>query len=532
MDIYKIMIVDDEADVREGIVRHIDWKKLGLSVVAEAENGQDALEKAEAQEIDIVLTDIKMPFMDGICMCEHLRELYPSIKIIFLTGFDEFDFAKAAIKLNAVEYILKPINVAELTEILRRVRALLDESNAQKRDMEALRQDYQNMLPLMRDRFLNELLWGIAPEDDLPARLAQHGIALGQSPYHVVAVFAVERAPGVDSAVARELAPISVKQLVEETLQGRCVYEAFLDSVSIVVITSWPNASPIAELMRLANEICLRSARVLGLLVTAGIGRPQSDLRDLHASHAGARASLEYKAAAGAGQAIYIGDMEQVTLDDAISFDSRSEQQLLSVIKFGTQEQLRRMLTGLLDQIDNSDAWERQAYLISVFNTVFRIVRRYKLHAENTVAEHMQMLLRAGDHWDDQEAMLNSLLQTCACIRDYISTQRATAAKTFVEEAKRYIGENYGDPTLSLERLCQRLHVSQTYFSAVFKQKTGMSYVQYLTETRLNRAVELLRETDEKTYIIAREVGYEEPNYFSYVFKKHYGLSPTQYRGK
>lgn len=530
MDIYKIMIVDDEADVREGIVQHLDWARLGLRVVGEAENGLDALDKAEAQEIDIVLTDIKMPFMDGIRMCERLSAMYPALKIIFLTGFDEFEYAKAAISLNAVEYVLKPVNVAELTEVLRRVRELIDKSVEEKRDMEALRANYEQTLPLMRERFLNELIWGIVPEEEVQHQLIHYKIALAQPAQYVAAVFELETAADGAAAVNWELAPLSMKRVAEETLFGRCEYEAFLGTSAIIAITAWKKSDPIAELMRLSNEICSQSARVLGLTVSAGIGRPQDALKDIHHSFADAKAALEYKVIAGSGQAIYIQDMEREAGGRDVSFDSRSEQQLLSVVKFGTYEQLRRTLEDILMRIDGSGEWERQAYLIGVFNAVYRIIQRYKLHAEEAVMERMQTLLNAPGQWNDMAATLDLLSNICSCMSEYINAKRVTATKSFVEEAKRYIGEHYADSSLSLERLCQHLHVSQTYFSAVFKQETGLSYVQYLTETRLGHAAALLQETDEKTYVIARQVGYEEPNYFSYVFKKRYGISPTKYR--
>ena len=119
---YRLMIVDDEQEVRQAMIRKLDWEALGFQVVLEAENGQDALEKAESVPLDVVLTDIKMPFMDGFTMGKHLMRTHPGVKLIIFSGFDEFQYAKEAIKLNVVEYILKPVNAQELTQIFTRVR--------------------------------------------------------------------------------------------------------------------------------------------------------------------------------------------------------------------------------------------------------------------------------------------------------------------------------------------------------------------------------------------------------------------------
>ena len=143
MNLYKIMLVDDEEEVRKSIINKIDWADAGFEVIGDAENGKDALEKIEQNEPDVVLTDIKMPYMDGLTMAETIRQLYPSVKIVIFSGFDEFEYAKKAIKLNVIEYILKPVNVEELTAILKKIKKNLDEEIEQKRNVNLLRESYQ-----------------------------------------------------------------------------------------------------------------------------------------------------------------------------------------------------------------------------------------------------------------------------------------------------------------------------------------------------------------------------------------------------
>ena len=160
MSLYKIMIVDDEAEVRQAIARKIDWRAVGFEIVADAENGRDALEKAETLDLDVVLTDIKMPFMDGLELGAELSRRKPNLKLIVFSGFDEFEYAKEAIKLIVVEYVLKPVNAAELTAILDRVRKVLDEEIEQRRNISQLTQAYQESLPLLREKFLQDLMRG------------------------------------------------------------------------------------------------------------------------------------------------------------------------------------------------------------------------------------------------------------------------------------------------------------------------------------------------------------------------------------
>ena len=160
MNLYKIMLVDDEEEVRKSIINKIDWADTGFEVIGDAENGKDALEKIEQNEPDLVLTDIKMPYMDGLTMAETIRQQYPSVKIVIFSGFDEFEYAKKAIKLNVIEYILKPVNVEELTAILKKIKKNLDEEIEQKRNVNLLRESYIKNLPTIREHFLNDLIHG------------------------------------------------------------------------------------------------------------------------------------------------------------------------------------------------------------------------------------------------------------------------------------------------------------------------------------------------------------------------------------
>ena len=176
MNPYKIMLVDDEEEVRTSIIRKIDWQDAGFEVIGDAENGKEALEKIEQNEPDVVLTDIRMPYMDGLEMAENIRQRYPSIKIVIFSGFDEFEYAKKAIKLNVIEYILKPVNVEELTAILKKIKKNLDEEIEQKRNVTLLRESYIKSLPAIREHFLNDLIHGGMEEAQIEEKLNEYAI--------------------------------------------------------------------------------------------------------------------------------------------------------------------------------------------------------------------------------------------------------------------------------------------------------------------------------------------------------------------
>lgn len=178
MEGYRILLVDDEEELRAGIRRRIDWEALGFVLAGEAANGQDALELAEQLRPDVVLTDIKMPFMDGLTLCRQLKTQLPAVRLVIFSGFDEFDYARQAIGMNVFEYLLKPITSTELSDVLVRLKKAMDEERAHQKDMEKLRRSYEENLPVLRGLFYTRLLSGQLKPGQIMERAARYEIEL------------------------------------------------------------------------------------------------------------------------------------------------------------------------------------------------------------------------------------------------------------------------------------------------------------------------------------------------------------------
>ncbi|MBS5959200.1 MAG: response regulator, partial [Clostridiales bacterium] len=178
MDLYSIILVDDEEEVRKSIIKKIEWQAAGFHVVGDAENGEDAMEKIEMLEPDVVLTDIRMPYMDGLQLAEKVRQRYPSMKVVIFSGYDDFEYAQRAIKLNVSEYILKPVNVEELTSILKRIKENLDLEIEEKRNLSRLREKYRKSLPIIREQFFNELVHKNLKKDLAEQKLREYDIPI------------------------------------------------------------------------------------------------------------------------------------------------------------------------------------------------------------------------------------------------------------------------------------------------------------------------------------------------------------------
>ena len=165
MDLYKLALVDDEEDVRVSIAKKVDWNALGFELVGSVSNGEEALELAEQTHLDAVMTDIKMPFMDGLTLCAKLKENYKNTKVVLYSGFDDFELAREAIHLEAEEYLLKPISAKDLENVFGKVKENLDREFDERRNMETLYNFYQKSLPMMREHFLTGMLEGRLSEE-------------------------------------------------------------------------------------------------------------------------------------------------------------------------------------------------------------------------------------------------------------------------------------------------------------------------------------------------------------------------------
>ena len=528
MSLYRIILADDEEEVRKGIIRKIDWARLGFQVVGDAGNGKDALEMIEQMEPDVVMTDIRMPYMDGLALSAWIRKKYPSMKILIFSGYDDFEYAQQAIKLKVAEYILKPVNVEELTEILNRVKDNLDDEIAQRRDVSLLRESYRRSLPIMRELFFNDLVRGNVTEEAACQKLREYQVDILDARKLVAAVVHVEaREPGEGHPLSlhreQELIPISVRQLVEDNLNGYFRFTIFNSTVGITIIAAIDQGNSQTGFIDLLGDVCKEIRRILEVTATIGVGSSSMGVGQIGKSYQSAVDALGYKAIVGTGGTIYINDVEPVSRGK-LELDGKDEAELVSAIKFGPRKAIEAAVSLVMGRMGDArvHVHQYQIYMLSIINCITRLMQQYDMDLRQIFGseDSYMQLISNGQKKEEFTAWL--ILVACR-MNEAMSRQRDKTARNAISKAKQYIQEYYQNPDLSVEMLCRELHMSPAYFSTMFKKETGQTYVAYLTEIRLNKAVELLNGTNDRTYVIAQKVGYQEQNYFSYVFKKRFG---------
>ena len=524
MELYRVLLVDDEEDIREGISRKMDWLGLGFSLVGEAANGQDALELAESLRPDVILTDIKMPFMDGLELCRILTDRLPAARFVVFSGFDAFEYAKQAIQMNVVEYILKPINADELSAVLRRLKDQLDRERAERRNVELLRSRYTENLPVLRELFYANLLDGHIEPGTERERAARLDIDLQGEEWAVGLAY-------IGSDRRDALSTLSVQKLLEESLTAdRCKLSLYNDWVAVIV--SLTESFTIYDLIRVLDRVCTLAASYLGLTLTVGVGAPCKELSGMARSAAEARTALEYRSMVGRGQVIYIGDLEPDG-GQVLTFEEADERTLTAAVRLGSEQEVRDAAAALAGKIReaNPSAGQYNLFLMELVTHLMKMTRRSGVGVEEVFGTGFSLPIQ-----DSALPSLEELEDWCAerylRLRTLIRRRQTDSAGQTVETAKEYIRQHYAESDLSVEKLCAYLHLSSTYFSTLFKRETGTSFTAYVTTVRMEAAAEAIRGTEEKTYLIAQRCGYEDPNYFSYVFKRHFGVTPTKYRSE
>ncbi|PXV85040.1 AraC family two component transcriptional regulator [Lachnotalea glycerini] len=534
MSNYSVILVDDEEEVRQAIIKKINWNEAGFDVIGYAENGEEALELAENLRPDVIMTDIHMPFMDGLTMCRKLKEIVKNTKIIIFSGYDEFEYAREAIKLEVEEYILKPIDATQLKLVFERIKKSLDEEIEEKRNMERLKKYYYESLPVMKEQFMGSLLEGKLEEAKIEELRKRYDIDF-TAPFYAVAVIRSE-ALNRDSEQYKEevmysqLIPVSLKQIVNENLENLLEYRSFIYLEWVVVIAMLGHSREITKLLNGMNQICKITTRMLNVNTSAGIGQACDSLIGLSHSYAGAKSAFEYRILLEPNQAIYIQDIEPKS-EERISIDENEVQIIMKEIKVGSQEELQKSIHTLMAKVKYSkiSIAQLQLSLMEIFVEIIRLGRVYEVDMEQITGEDFNWYQDISK-FDTLDAVGNWLLHICMQVRKLIRRERTDTAKLITEKAIQYINENYSNQELSVDTICGLLNVSAAYFSTIFKKETGLGFVNYLTKVRMEQALRLLNTTSEKAYTIAGQVGYSEPNYFSYVFKKEYGISPSKYR--
>lgn len=532
---YRILLVDDEILVRDAIKENIDWEGLGCELTGICENGQQAAEFVKQHPVDIVLTDILMPYMDGMELSHFLHDNYPDVVIVIFSGFGEFEYAKKAIQYNVSEYLLKPVTAMELTEVINKMKDKVDQRRKEKAKMERLTrasESYRKNAQIIRFKAIEAVVNCTVDVKTGMEQLAAMGIELTEGSCRVAIfdidiysdIYQVDTVKRQESALMAFVLYNISDEIVKRENAG-IAYQEGGNHVCILFQEKWGR-----DLNEKTKEICReiqqKMQEVMGISVSVGIGKWVRSPEQLLISHDTAEKAIQYRYLLGEGLLL---DTEEKAPDQNISLEEFLND-LSDAIKAGSQEDAEKALRDIEAAVKRAMVEKSRAcmYLQQVIRTIDRICE--------DVSADMKKILKGRDMLLQQVTEQKSFGRACEVVREYVmkmfkmlTDMNSSSGQRQARMAVEYIQKNYMNPDLSLNDICSYLNISTSYFSTIFKEMTGETFTEVLIRTRMEKAKELLENTTMKNYEIAEKVGFSDPHYFGISFKKMTGITPTEY---
>jgi len=529
-----LVLVEDEQIIRTGIATGVDWAVLGIGPVTEAEDGEQALALIERTRPDIIITDIRIPFIDGLELIERVKARMSDVSVVVISGYDDFRYAQRALKLGVQDYLLKPVDPEELTGVLRRICAERELSKLAARELAALRETEGLSRRLIQERLLRDILdnrltrvEGLAG----PARVmfplsgSRFAVLIAQLDDHRLLVARM----GSSESRELELAFAEILRNASEREPGLFHLEDG-DANHLVCASAETDDALRQKIDRLAARIRQSAARVSGVTVSIGIGGIHEGPEGLRLSFEEATKAIAYTSIAGKDRVIAYEAVPKPAATGPLSVFSESE--LIWAVKLSDEEGIRANIELLLR--DLLRAGDRivpylHLYVSSIFTSCLGIIMEEGGSVEDAVPDPVATWNGMLAHQTAAE-VLDALREQLLEIARYLEADRTGSLHHAVEKAKKYIARHYSRCELSLEEVARSVCLSASYFSSIFSKNEGVSFIDYLSRTRLERAKEMLVRTAYKTYEIADMVGYPNATYFSSLFKRYAGLPPTEYR--
>lgn len=531
---YRVLLVDDEMLIREAISENTKWNELGYELAGACKNGKEAKTFVENNKVDLLLTDICMPFCDGIELAKFVYENYKSIKVVIISGYDEFEYAKKAVKYQVVDYILKPITAQELSETLIKIKENLDEENAKIQNIEKIRRAYVRNLPLLRGRFLDGFLCGKISTELFEEKMGDYGVELSGTQFASAIIVEDNLVPflGQGGDNKPNLAYFAIFNIAEEIMQARNAGIAFQRADERTVLIFCGDKDLEMKALQTCEEIQTAIRKFSMMECTIAIGRIVRYLQQLPFSYTDTKQKLEYKFLVGGNQIIYAGTVQNKERHAGPDVSKHTDKILLA-IKMNSEVDIKNSVGDFIQAIreayvsKNRSIFYIQNAILKIMNTIDETITN-----ETQIYQREKELINDIYKHDHLSELGKDLVNFCQQIADSMSEKKESYCEKQAILALDYIDKNYGDPNVSLKTVCSYLAMSASYFSSIFKSYTGETFIEALTNKRMERAKALYKHTSKKTYEIANLVGYSDPHYFSITFKKVTDMTPTEYAKK
>ncbi|WP_165452512.1 response regulator [Paenibacillus thalictri] len=534
MDSLVALVIDDETESREGLKQIIPWQQLGVHLTLEAGNGKEALETILEYKPDLIFTDLMMPFLSGIELMKELHRLRYKGKIIVITGYDDFQFAREALRLGAADYILKPFRTPEVLPIVSQCIEEIRLSRLGELQLQQQQEKYTEALGLLQQKIVKDIITGsVRTGDKIQTKLEQ--VSLGWMLNHPLTVASIEidNLLGESSAQEKELLLFAIGNVTHDSIGNQVPFYMYYNhSDRWILILGSGSKSKVADI---AGKLIENIGRYVKLAVTIGVG-PVCRVEGLPKSYVASMEALEYKTILGGNQVLFSEEvsLHPPTEDIHNSHNSDIEQEMLSILKTGAlieQAELRAKLTRL---VQSWGVHKKETLHHRMFEWLLKLERQLKAHNPNLNVIGSETL----KHWKTFSRFdtLDGIIHYSITVLQQMTFQNHEEQKSqlghITRKALQLIEERFTDNELTLSAVADKVYVSSVWLSHLLKEKTGKTFLEIVTELRISLAKQLLQDVSLKAYEVAERVGYKDTDYFTKQFKKHTGRTPSEYRSQ
>ncbi|PHV69977.1 hypothetical protein CS063_12580 [Sporanaerobium hydrogeniformans] len=506
----RVLIVDDEVLLRRGLHALIHWEELECELVGEAANGLEALDFLEKNQVDLVITDIRMPVMNGLELIENINIKNKSTKVIIVSGYDDFVYAKAALQYGASYYVLKPVDEEEINEAILKAKEQIE--------------DTLKLYTFEKERkqaFLKKFVQGkLSKEVDVLEQIRVWNLALMES-HFCVAVGLLRK--DNEHNINNEQAIINtIKVFLANNYSGEVF---FLEPYKFCIILGYTD--DYFEPENILNELLRKIEDENNVCCYFGVGGIYEGIKQIERSYQEAMEALSYVINYKNNVVICFERILHIT-KLKYTYPLEAEKKILTEVASGNATSIEEAINGFLEQLFREKILtinEIKAVLIELIIAIKRYFIGYKSE-EGT--DYKELIDRVNEE-ESIERMREHLRKELVGINKTIIKCKGNSSRSIIIMAKQFVEEHYAE-RFTLDEMVEQLFVSKSYFCKIFREETGTNFKNYLNDYRIERAKDLLKDSANKNYEVCLKVGLEDVSYFNQLFKKKVGLTPSEYR--
>ncbi len=535
----KVFLVEDESIVREGLRDNIPWQQYGYEFVGEASDGEMALPLIQKTKPDVLLTDIKMPFMDGLSLSKLVHQEFPDMKIIIISGYDDFEYARGAILVGAEQYLLKPITRAAMQKVLADLKTKIETEREQKNYQEKFQSEVREYEQFSRTDFFVKVFEGRMPVQDIYEEAAKLSLKINAPCYNILLFNLQEKRTSENWGTESEDFARKREELLHYFIRypENLVFRWNVNTYGVLIKGSPAQMQELGDrCLENVERICHPAEKVLDWYVA--LGEPVERLSMLAECYSKVNHLFAYRflrpqlhVFTGETMGKMVPEKEEGGSIRDIDPAKMEAELIRDFLLQGARDEVADFVENYLLAVGEAlqSAMFRNYLTLHVYFAAVSYVESLGCDKE----EFLQLLNDEGltpEGQYDEDTLPDYLCGLIVKAMELRDRESDNQSKRILKKALSYIEENFSQESLSLNSVAGEVNVSANYFSAIFSQAMQVTFVEYVTGKRMDKAKKLLRQTQMHTGEIAMEVGYKGPHYFSFVFKKTQGCTPREYR--